>query len=227
MPNERIYIAEDDTVVSEELITRLKSLGFAIAGQSQSSETAILESEKQQPDLVLMEIGLPGEKNGVEAAKFIHDELDIPVVFISAHDSTLSMQAALLARAYGFLVKPFENHELKSNLAMAILKHSMTRKLRESEERYSLAVRAANDGIWDWNLKTNEIYFSPRWKDMLGYPEQAVGSGPEEWFSRVHPDDQKHVQSALTAHLKGIIEHFECEYRIRHANGDYLEYSSP
>ena len=94
--------------------------------------------------------------------------------------------------------------------------------LRESEERYSLAVRGANDGLWDWNLKSGEIYFSPRWSSMLGFEESEVRSSPDEWFERVHPQDLSKLQTAINLHLNGDTSHFECEYRIRHSNGDYL-----
>ncbi len=93
--------------------------------------------------------------------------------------------------------------------------------LRESEERYALAARGANDGLWDWNLATNQIYLSPRWKSMLGYTEEEIGNRPEEWFDRVHPDDQERVQLHLIAHFKGLITHFENEHRMIHHDGSY------
>jgi PAS domain S-box-containing protein len=61
--------------------------------------------------------------------------------------------------------------------------------LKESKERYELAASGANDGLWDWDLKTNTIYFSPRWKSMLGYSNEQIGNDPEEWFKLIHPDD--------------------------------------
>lgn len=93
--------------------------------------------------------------------------------------------------------------------------------LRESEERYALAVFGANDGIWDWNLKTNQIYFSPRWKSMLGYSDDEIRSDPQEWLSRVHPDDLPGLKKALFAHLQGGTSHFEQEHRMRTRAGSY------
>ncbi len=93
--------------------------------------------------------------------------------------------------------------------------------LRESEERYSLAVRAANDGLWDWNLKNNQIYYSPRWKHMLGYSDQEISDNPSEWLNRVHPEDIQKLKTNISAHIKGLSAHFECEYKIMHANGSY------
>ena len=222
MPKERIFIAEDENAVALDIAASLESLGYIVAGQADRGETTIQKVEELQPDLVLMEIHLKGQMNGIEVAKHIHTNFDIPVIFISAHADTLTLQAAMLAYAYGFMVKPFEVRDLKSNITLALYKHSMTRKLRESEERYALAVRAANDGIWDWNLKTNEIYYSIRWKEMLGYSENDLSTDPNEWFKLVHPDDQTQVQADLVSHLKGLTPHFECEYRIQHSNGTYM-----
>jgi diguanylate cyclase (GGDEF)-like protein/PAS domain S-box-containing protein len=93
--------------------------------------------------------------------------------------------------------------------------------LRESEERYALAVRGANDGIWDWNLLTGTIYFSPRWKEMLGCSEGEIGVEPEAWFRRVHPQDRESFQRALAATIAGETSHFENQHRMLHRDGTY------
>ena len=222
MHKEKIFIAEDEKSAALGIAKSLEELGYIVAGQTDTGEVAIKEVERLQPDLVLMEIRLKGQLDGIEAAKRIHTNLDIPVVFISAHADTVTLNTVMLTQAYGFIVRPFEAPDLKSNITLAIYKHSMERKLRESEERYALAVRAANDGIWDWNLRTNKIYYSSRWKKMLGYKESEMGTAPDDWFKLVHPDDQKLIQTNLVSHLKGLTPHFQCEYRIKHSNGTYL-----
>jgi diguanylate cyclase (GGDEF)-like protein/PAS domain S-box-containing protein len=93
--------------------------------------------------------------------------------------------------------------------------------LRESEERYSLAARGANDGLWDWDLHDDTIYYSPRWKLMLGYKEEEIDGNLQEWFQRIHAEDLVEVQLALSAHLEGVSDHFEQEYRIKHRDGTY------
>ncbi len=93
--------------------------------------------------------------------------------------------------------------------------------LRDSEERYALAARGANDGLWDWNLRSGEMYFSPRWQEMLGGEPGGQAEKPEAWFGRLHPDDLEKVQRQLEAHLNGQSPHFESEYRIRHADGSF------
>ncbi len=93
--------------------------------------------------------------------------------------------------------------------------------LHDSEERYALAVRGANDGIWDWDLASDEIYYSNRWKSMLGLDEEEIPPTPDAWFSRVHPEDLPRLRAHLERHLAGTAEMFEVEHRIEHRDGNY------
>jgi diguanylate cyclase (GGDEF)-like protein/PAS domain S-box-containing protein len=91
--------------------------------------------------------------------------------------------------------------------------------LRISEERYALAARGAADGLWDWNLEEGRIYFSPRWKAMLGYGEGEIADRPEEWLDRVDAEDRARVEQTIARHLDQQTSHVEIEYRIRHKDG--------
>ncbi|HYD98149.1 MAG TPA: EAL domain-containing protein [Alphaproteobacteria bacterium] len=95
-------------------------------------------------------------------------------------------------------------------------------RLRLSEERYALAAKGANDGLWDWQIEKREVYFSPRCSSMLGYPKQALEVPPETWFERVLPEDVSAFRGALVAHLKGATEKLEHEFRLRHADGSIV-----
>jgi diguanylate cyclase (GGDEF)-like protein/PAS domain S-box-containing protein len=97
----------------------------------------------------------------------------------------------------------------------------MLAQTREAEERYALAAQAANDGLWDWDLTTDRVYYSPRWKAMIGCKDQEIGTGPEEWFDRIHPMDRSNVDSRLKAHIDGFTDNFESEHRILVKNGSY------
>ncbi len=111
-----------------------------------------------------------------------------------------------LARAFNFMAEQLEE---------------TLDQLQASEERYALAERGANDGLWDWDLRSDQIYFSPRWKAMLGYSADEISGTKDEWFGRVHPEDLKQLKVALSQHLVGMIPHFESEHRILHKEGDY------
>ncbi|MCP4659692.1 MAG: EAL domain-containing protein, partial [bacterium] len=93
--------------------------------------------------------------------------------------------------------------------------------LRESEERYALAAAGANDGLWDWDLKKGEIYFSPRWKATLGYGEKEIGTSPEDWFRLVHKDDIELLRAQIDTHLGGRRPHFENEHRMRTRDSEF------
>ncbi|MDJ0727772.1 MAG: EAL domain-containing protein [Prochloraceae cyanobacterium] len=93
--------------------------------------------------------------------------------------------------------------------------------LKQSEERYALAAQAVNDGLWDWNLVSNQIYFSPRWKYLLGYEETALDDKLEEWFGRIHLDHQSQVLETIFAYLQNPLSHLEITYPILHNNGNY------
>jgi diguanylate cyclase (GGDEF)-like protein/PAS domain S-box-containing protein len=93
--------------------------------------------------------------------------------------------------------------------------------LSESEQRYALAVRGANDGIWDWDLRSGRVHFSSRWKTMLGFMDDEVGDLPEEWLGRIHPDDQSRTRKSIKTHLSGKVPLFESEHRIADRSGNW------
>jgi two-component system, NtrC family, sensor kinase len=94
-------------------------------------------------------------------------------------------------------------------------------ELRQSREQFELAMRGARDGIWDWDLVRNEVYFSPRWKSMLGYEPEEISSNFAEWERLIHPDDHDRAMATVRAYLEGSLPHYEMEVRMRHKNGSY------
>jgi diguanylate cyclase (GGDEF)-like protein/PAS domain S-box-containing protein len=121
----------------------------------------------------------------------------------------------------GLLVDSFNDMLSQIESRERALKEALG-SLQESEERYALAARGANDGLWDWNLATNEIYFSPRWNHMLGYATSETWSCPEQWFSHIHADDREQVRAEIAAHCEGKTPEFVSECRMRHKSGGYI-----
>jgi diguanylate cyclase (GGDEF)-like protein/PAS domain S-box-containing protein len=121
----------------------------------------------------------------------------------------------------GLLVKSFNEMLSRIQTRESALNEALS-SLKESEERYALAARGANDGLWDWNLVTDEIYFSPRWNHMLGYPASETWSGPEEWFNHIHAADREQVRTGIAAHCEGKTPEFVSEYRMRHKSAGYI-----
>ncbi|MBF0193290.1 MAG: PAS domain-containing protein [Magnetococcales bacterium] len=94
--------------------------------------------------------------------------------------------------------------------------------LRISEERFSLAMQGINDGLWDWNLKTDEIYFSPGWKTMLGYEDDELENHLNVWKANLHPDDLDKAYQTIDDYLAGKLDRYEIEHNMRHKKGHYL-----
>lgn len=117
--------------------------------------------------------------------------------------------------------------ESKVQQATAALKHELNRRqryeyaLRESEERFDLAVRGSDTGIWDWDMRTNRVYFSPRWKSMIGYEENELPNEFDQWARRIHPDDYQHAMQTLQEYRDGVRPVYELEHRLQHKDGSY------
>ncbi len=94
--------------------------------------------------------------------------------------------------------------------------------LRASEERWSLAVAGSNEGVWDWNLEDDSIWYSPRWKSMLGYFDDELPNRRDIWMDRIHPDDRAHVDMAFATHLMQNTSILHCEYRLMHKDGSWI-----
>ena len=123
-------------------------------------------------------------------------------------------ETGLLVESFNEMLSRIESREHALQDAL----HSLS----ESEERYALAARGANDGLWDWNLETGSVYFSPRWGQMLGHELGESWSRSEQWFSRIHGNDRERVLAEVHAHCDGRTSEFVSEYRMHHSNGGYI-----
>ncbi len=217
----RIFVVEDESIVAIDLMNSLKVLGYQVAGHASTGKDAVAKVLEVRPDLVLMDIILKGAMDGIQACEAIRARLDIPVIFLTACADEATLQRAKITEPLGYLLKPFEEWELHGHIDVALYRHRMEKKLRESEERYSLATQGSNDGLWDWDLKNREVFYSPRWKSMLGYSESQIGGAPEDWLDRIHPAEKEQVQKLMAQHIMGKSSHFESEYRILDAAGIY------
>ncbi len=180
-------------------------------------------SGKEPIDIVLLDLHLPDGSRFELYEKLSKKAPWVPVILLTnLIDEELALKMVSNG-AQDYLLKT----ELECKLLVRAIRYALKRKqvdeaLRESEERYMLAIQGANDGIWDWNLQTNEMYYSPRWVEILQYFPEEINNEPNEWFSRIHPEDIKDTQLSLHQHLEGLTDHFECEHRLRKRDGSYI-----
>ncbi len=131
-PKPRALIVEDETLIAEELRERLASLGFSVIAAVDSAEEGIAIATRERPDLVLMDIRLKGAKDGVQAAEEIHGQIDVPVVYLTAHSDQLTVNRAKRTHYDGFLLKPFRARELQSTIEIAIQRHAIRTQEKET-----------------------------------------------------------------------------------------------
>ena len=124
----RALIVEDEALIAEELRERLSRLGFSIIASVDSADEGIAIATRERPDLVLMDIRLKGEKDGVEAAREIRQQIDLPIVYLTAYSDRLTVDRAKKSDHDGFLLKPFHRSELQATIQVAMERHALRRK---------------------------------------------------------------------------------------------------
>jgi len=135
MPDNSVLIVEDEAIVAEDLGGKLRRLGYTVAGTTDLGERALALTKELRPNLVLMDIRLAGAMDGVQAADIIRQECDVPVVFLTASSDRTTLNRAKRTDPFGYLLKPFEERDLHTQIEMAIHKHQSERRLREAHER--------------------------------------------------------------------------------------------
>jgi PAS domain S-box-containing protein len=217
----RILVVEDEAIVSEDLEFSLQNLGYAVIANVPTGLEAVELARELEPDLIIMDVKLRGQVDGIQAAHKIRAQMDIPVVYLTAYWEKDVLDRAKLTEPYGYVNKPFSLQELTNTIETAIYKHRADRLVRASEERLRLAMEAANEGIWDWNVETGETYYSPAYFLILGLEPGECPEHFTSWLDLIHPDDREHAWKINQDCIMGKIEAFETEFRMKHKDGSW------
>ena len=216
----RVLVVDDNENNREILARRLARKGYAVS-VAEGARDIMDRVRNEAIDLVLLDIEMP-DVTGLEALVAIRETysaVSLPVIMVTARTQSEDIVKALELGANDYLTKPVDFPVALARVRTHLSHLRAEQALRVSEERYALAARGSNDGLWDWNLAGNTIYFSPRWKSMLGHDETEIGDGPQEWFDRVHEADRDKVSQSIAQHLDGATPHLEVEARMLHKDG--------
>jgi PAS domain S-box-containing protein len=190
MKRKRILIVEDNPVSAKTAQLGLIQLGYDADQIVASGEEAIRMAEQTAPDLILMDIELNSEMDGIEAGRQIRSRFNIPIIYLSSHTDESLVDRAKFTEPFGYLVKPFRAEELRTNIEMALYKHQIERRLAESEDRYRSLFGGVHDGIATFSLAKNgkgfvlsslNKYFSKLFKPIT---ESAVGKNPKSLMKK-------------------------------------------
>src|SRR5438445_3643140 len=218
----RLLIVDDNEMNRDMLARRLERKGYEIVAVD-SPRQLLQRVKDERVDLVLLDIEMP-EISGLDALKTLREaysSIELPIIMVTAKNQSDDVVRALDLGANDYVTKPIDFAVALARIGTQLSHKHAQEALRESEERYALAARGANDGLWDWDLEANTVYFSPRWKTMLGYEDGEIQDKPEEWLSRIHDADRDRVKEEIAAHQKASTLHFESEHRVLHKDGTF------
>jgi len=192
MPKGNILIVEDEAVVAADLAGKLERAGYRVVGIAADGEEALETAAAQLPDLVLMDIRLAGQMDGIETAERIREARNIPIIYLTAHSDASTLQRASMTEPFGYILKPFDERDIATQIEIVLYKHEAEKSLRESEERYRTLVETATDGIITLDaagviLSCNaatERMFGYRRADLLG---RSVTMLIPAWFEDREP----------------------------------------
>ena len=216
-----LLIARDDDVEEQarDTLARVEQARY-VFGRAKSADDGLGMLSDAAADVCLIGSGIV-EDNGLRfLATAAAAAPRIPLLLL-AHPSLreFAEQAAELGAADCLF-----RDEVTPPLLHRAIRHALERlrlqlELRRSQERNEIMARASTDGFWDWDIESNRVYFSSRWKAMLGLRDEEVGDNPDEWIERVHPQDARQFRAEITAHLEGNTPHFQNEHRLRTGDG--------
>ncbi|MEL7338350.1 MAG: diguanylate cyclase, partial [Planctomycetota bacterium] len=175
------------------------------------------------PDAIVMDITMP-EMDGIDTLHAIRQQfncIDLPVIMMTAETSSDRVVECFEAGANDYISKPVDLATLVVRLDSQLRLRTMHSDLLESQERYQLASAGTRDGIWDWNIRTDELYLSPRWRSLVGMEDPDAQLRGIQWLQYVMEEDRARVTAELQAHLNGETDYFETELRLTGPEKDH------
>lgn len=215
-----LLVVDDEELNRDLLSRRLERAGYAVQTASSGRE-ALAMLETQIFELVLLDSMMP-EMTGVDLLRLLRSTRstsELPIIMVTALSDSERVVEALNLGANDYITKPID-----MPIALARIDAQLARKrsddaLREREQRFALAVEGGNDGMWDWDLVTDRLFVSDRWRSMLGYHSPDDCKASRDWLEIIHPDDRGEFESKLSTYLETGTGEFEAECRMLHADG--------
>jgi two-component system cell cycle sensor histidine kinase/response regulator CckA len=169
-----IMVVEDERIIAKDIKRCLQDFGYDVPAVVSSGEEALQKIKQHWPDLVLMDIVLDGDIDGIETARQIHNRYDIPIIYLTAYTDEEILRRAKRAEPFGYIIKPFGDRELYSSIEMALYKHKKEKNLRVSEKWLSHALKSIGEAIIATDSKGNIVFMNPVAQWMTGWKEEEV-----------------------------------------------------
>ena len=205
--NARILIVEDEAIIAKDLQWRLEQLGYTVPYIVSTGQDAVGKVGDNNIDLILMDIMLMGEMDGIEAAGHIRTKSDIPLIYLTAYADENILERAKITEPFGYMIKPVGNRELKSTIEMALYKHNMDRKMRHSKKWFSTVLSSIGDAVIASDADGKVMFMNSVAERLTGWKqEEAEGKVLKEIYSIIDEDTGKRGENPVEKILQeGVI----------------------
>lgn len=226
MAKTQILVVEDEHIVAKDIQYRLQGLGYHIPAVASSGEEAVQKAEETRPDLVLMDIRLKGMMNGVEAAEELRRRFNIPVVYLTAYADDHTLDRAKVTEPFGYILKPFEERELYTCIEVALYKHQMEQKLRESEQWLVTTLRCIGDAVVATDVVGRVKFLNHVAEQLTGWTQaDAIEKGLTQVFNILSGEDLPHsVFERAIREAQAIDSPNEAILLAKHGSATSIEY---
>lgn len=198
MSSTKILVVEDEKIVAKDIQISLEDLGYAVPGIAASGGEAIKKAADTSPDLVLMDINLKGDMDGVEAARQLHTRFNIPVIYLTAYSDDKTLERAKLTEPLGYILKPFKAKELHATIQMALSKYRMGRKLKEHQQWLAAVLKSIGDALIATDIKGLVTFMNPVAEALTGWSQSdALGKDSTKVFHIISGETFTRVESPV------------------------------
>lgn len=176
MSKTQVLVVEDENIVAKDVRNILTDFGYEVTGIASSGEEALQKAEEKSPDIVLMDIVLKGKMDGVEAGELLHRRFDIPIIYLTSYSESGTLDRAVKTEPFGYLLKPYEERELQTTIELALYRHRMERRLKDTQQWLTAVLRSIGDGVLVTDAQTNVRMINSHAEALTGWKkEDAVG----------------------------------------------------
>ncbi|WP_375492601.1 ATP-binding protein [uncultured Nostoc sp.] len=203
MGQARILVVEDEVIVARTIASQLSQLGYIVTGTASSGKVAIAKASETQPELVLMDIILKGEMDGIATAIQIRQQLDVPVIYLTAYGDEHTLERAKITQPFGYIVKPFTTKDLRIAIEIGLLKHQLERELRENRDQLATLLNSMSDAVIAANEQGRVTFMNPAAEALTGWQQKdALGNEAAKIFHIVDEVTETTLESPVTKVLR-------------------------
>jgi len=203
MVNAKILVAEDESIIAQDIRASLQSVGYTVPAVVASGEEAIQKAAEIHPDLVLMDIHLQGAMDGVEAARQISTRLNVPIIYLTANADDSTFERAKVTGPFAYILKPFEERELTNTIEIALYKHQMESKLKEREQWLNTILNSIGDAVIATEVNGVVAFMNPVAEALTGWQQvDAISKDLAEVFPVIHEETQISFNSLAVKSLQ-------------------------